>query len=299
MNIRLLSAFTILLLSLGATNLYSAATDAAVSDTAPAAASLPAPAAEEKPDPAVVADLNDLITRINVKINQDKMSETDYADNLKEFDNLLIKHQKAPVEARVQILLQKAILYMEVLRLPEKALPVFQQIKKDFPSIQISGSTDEVIAEVQEQADKKKIRDALVDVSFPDFSEKDLGGNALSISKYKGKVVLLDFWATWCPPCVASVPEIQKVYDKYHSKGFEVVGVSLDDEKGDLEKFVKQRKLPWPQVFAGQRFDNKLAVKYGVAFAPTTFLIGKDGKVIKQLLNGRDDLDKEVAAALK
>jgi len=275
---------------LGNPNLYSAETNAAGPTAAPSA-----PSASHI---AVVNDLNDLITRVKEKVAQHKQNEADYADNFKELDALLVKHKNADPDDRVEILLQKGIIYLEVLEDPIKALPVFQQVKTDFPSIQLNGNTDELLAAVKEMADKKKIRDALVGVPFPDFDEKDIQGNALSISKYKGKVVLLDFWATWCPPCVREVPDIQKLYNKYHDQGFEVVGISLDEEKDALEKFVKQRKMPWPQIFAGNRFENKLAVKYGIAFAPSTFLIGRDGKVINQVM-GTEDLDQQIASALK
>ena len=94
------------------------------------------------------------------------------------------------------------------------------------------------------------------------------------------------------------MPDIQKLYNKYHSQGFEIVGISLDEEKEALENFVKQRKMPWPQIFAGNRFENKLSIKYGIAFAPSTFLIGRDGKVVKQVM-GTEELDKELQSALK
>ena len=291
MNKRVFFALTILLMPfLGNPNLYAAEANAGETNAVAAA--------PDASHAAVVSDLNALITRINEKILQQKHSETDYTDNIKEFDALLAKHKNADVEDRVNIIMQKGLIYMQVLEDPVKALPIFQQIKTDYPSIQLNGDTDGFLAAIKEMADKKTIRDALVGVPFPDFNEKDLEGKDLSVAKYKGKVVLLDFWATWCPPCVMAVPEIQKVYNKYHDNGFEVVGISLDVDKGDLEKFVKQRKMLWPQVFAGNRFDNKLAIKYGVAFAPTTFLVGRDGKVIKQLM-GTGDLDQEIASALK
>ena len=111
-------------------------------------------------------------------------------------------------------------------------------------------------------------------------------------------MVLIDFWATWCPPCIAKLPEIQKVYDKYHGKGFEVVGISLDVEKDRLEQFIKQKKMPWPEFFDGKRWENKLAVKYGVDVTPTSYLIGRDGKIIAAL-TGSENLDEEIGKALK
>ena len=99
-------------------------------------------------------------------------------------------------------------------------------------------------------------------------------------------------------PCIAKLPEIQDAYNKFHDQGFEIVGVSLDDEKGRLEQFIKEKKMPWPQFFDGKRWENKLAVKYGVDSTPTTYLLDRNGKVITKL-TGSEDLNTEIAEALK
>ena len=113
---------------------------------------------------------------------------------------------------------------------------------------------------------------------FP-FKAIDLNGRALSLDNYKGRVVLLDFWATWCGPCVGELPETRVVYNKYHAQGFDVVGISLDEKRGDLTAFLKKENLTWPQVFDGKGWDSPLAKQYGVKAIPATFLIGRDGKI--------------------
>jgi thiol-disulfide isomerase/thioredoxin len=133
--------------------------------------------------------------------------------------------------------------------------------------------------------------------AFPDFSEKDLDGKSLSVGNYKGKIVLVDFWATWCGPCVAELPNVLQAYEKYHGKGFEVIGISLDSNKDKLTSFVKDRKMPWPQFFDGAGWKNKLAQRYNVRSIPATYLIGKDGKIIAQNLRG-PALEAAVAKAL-
>jgi thiol-disulfide isomerase/thioredoxin len=108
---------------------------------------------------------------------------------------------------------------------------------------------------------------------------KDLSGKTVSWKGYKGKVVLLDFWATWCGPCVAELPNVLENYQIYHQAGFEILGVSLDEDKAALETFVKERKLPYPTLFDGAGWKNADATTYGIQAIPFSLLIGKDGKI--------------------
>lgn len=247
---------------------------------------------------AVQADLKDLVGRINTKLQSGKNSESDLADELKEFDALMAKHKDVPQAARAQILIAKAQLYMQVLDEPDKALEIFKQIKKDYPTFQARGSIDEVINSLQAAVDRKNIRDTLAPGKpFPDFNVKDVDGKPMAVSAYKGKVVLVDFWATWCGPCLMELPHIQKAYDDFHDKGFEVLGVSLDENKDRLQQFVKEKKMPWPQFFDGKKWENELAVKYGVDAIPAGYLLDRDGKIIAKLQSG-EDLDGEISKAL-
>jgi len=120
-----------------------------------------------------------------------------------------------------------------------------------------------------------------------------LQGEEIDLTAMKGKVILIDFWATWCGPCIAELPHLQKAYAKYHDQGFEIIGVSLDKQadQAKLETFIKQKEMTWPQHFDGKGGNNEFAVKFGVSSIPSTYLIGKDGKVIATNLRG-DALDK-------
>lgn len=133
--------------------------------------------------------------------------------------------------------------------------------------------------------------------AFPDFAETDLDGKPMSVGNFKGKIVLVDFWATWCGPCVGELPNVLKAYEKFHGKGFEIVGISLDSDKGKLTSFIKEKNMPWQQFFDGGGWKNKVSQHYSVNSIPATYLVGKDGKIIAANLRG-EALDQALAKAL-
>ena len=103
-------------------------------------------------------------------------------------------------------------------------------------------------------------------------------GREANLTKLRGKVVLVDFWATWCGPCVKEIPNVKAAYDKFHGQGFEVIGISCDTDKERLNKFLKEKGILWPQYFDGkQQGDNKFTVEFGVDGIPHMFLVDKKG----------------------
>jgi len=239
-----------------------------------------------------------LVEKINAKLKSGKTNEADFADNLKEFDVLLAEHKGEKALDLAEVPRMKAQFYLVVLNNPGKAVDVFKQIKHDFPEVQINGNTDATISSLEKTAAIQKIQRSLVEgAPFPDFDEKDTTGKPLSIASYKGKVVLVDFWATWCGPCRAELPNVIATYKKYHNQGFEIIGVSLDQDQAKLTGFTKSMNMPWPQFFDGQGWQNKLAVKYGIESIPATYLLDGNGKIIDRDLRG-DELMQAVAKAL-
>jgi len=132
---------------------------------------------------------------------------------------------------------------------------------------------------------------------LPDFNESDRNGYPLSVSGARGKVVLVDFWATWCNPCRHEMPNVIAAYQKYHALGFDVIGVSLDQDSDQLANFTAEQGMPWPEFFDGQGWENKLAQKYGVRSIPSNFLLDRNGIIIGKSLRGAA-LDQAVNAAL-
>ena len=120
----------------------------------------------------------------------------------------------------------------------------------------------------------------------PDFSVKDSDGNDLSLSSLKGKIVLLDFWASWCAPCRDELPNVEQAFKDYAEQGLVVIGIDLDRNEGAFTGAVSYFGLTYPQVFDGA--DNKVSGLYRVTGIPMSYLIDRDGIIHGKSLRGND-----------
>lgn len=127
----------------------------------------------------------------------------------------------------------------------------------------------------------------------PKFTQNDTEGNPISLEDFKGKVVLLDFWASWCGPCRRENPNVVKVYEQYKDKGFEILGVSLDKDKGRWVDAIAKDNLTWPQVSDLKGWSNEVGKMYGVSSIPHTVLIDEEGKILALKLRG-EALEKKL-----
>ncbi len=150
-------------------------------------------------------------------------------------------------------------------------------------------------------AEKKPIK-VFVDTSTlkpaPDFAVTDLQGNQKTMADYAGKIVILDFWATWCGPCKMEIPHFIKLYDEYRAQGLEIVGVSLDAGGAkDVEPFARAKKINYPMLLG----NNKIVSDYGgVRGIPTAFVITQDGKIYRKYVGYRapDVFESDIRALL-
>jgi thiol-disulfide isomerase/thioredoxin len=130
----------------------------------------------------------------------------------------------------------------------------------------------------------------------PELTVKDLNGKTVSLSDYRGKVILLEFWATWCPPCVELIPVLEELYNKYKTKGFVILSIASEDEGEEAVKtFVKEIGLTYPVFIAnGDTIRN-----YGISGIPISFLIDKDGRIVNKHVGYTPDIKQELLTEIK
>lgn len=175
----------------------------------------------------------------------------------------------------------------------EKTVATAEQVFKTFtPEIQAT-ENGKTIQEFIAAHYRLKIGGAA-----PAFTQVNPAGKPVSLAAYKGKIVLIDFWASWCSPCRQEIPNLVTQYKQYKDKGFEILSVSLDNSRDKWLKAVQQEGMAWPQVCDLNGQNNSVAKLYGVSAIPATFLVDRNGNLIQTGLRG-EDLNKKLAELFK
>jgi thiol-disulfide isomerase/thioredoxin len=164
-------------------------------------------------------------------------------------------------------------------------------------ALKLSTDKDEQVAEEAKSAlasakMKRELQAVPLELKFT-----AIDGTKVDIAKLRGKVVLIDFWATWCGPCMEDLPEVKKTYESLHARGLEIVGISLDEDRHDLVAALKKKEISWPQHFDGKSFEGALAKRFNITGIPTMWLLDKKGRVTDFGAGGAD-LGKKIEKML-
>jgi thiol-disulfide isomerase/thioredoxin len=217
-------------------------------------------------------------------------------------EEVVQKSKDKSTQGRAMLLMAKAItdeLDNPQIKLPEakkltaKAIGIYERIVKDYGDINFTGK-----GTLGEMAAKELIvlKTLSVGAKLPDVVSTDLQGKKVKISDYRGKVVVLDIWATWCPPCRAMIPHERELVKRLEKEPFVLISVSADNDQETLEKFLEKEPMPWVHWYSGPK--SKLMDDLNIRFFPTIFILDADGVIRYRNLRGKE-MDEAVDTLLE
>ncbi|HZC58361.1 MAG TPA: TlpA disulfide reductase family protein [Chthoniobacterales bacterium] len=219
---------------------------------------------------------NDASLPANLRCEAEQIIIMQWLDNP---DLIVTSDQASAIENRIVELLQKN---------PQEPRAVTFQLAR--AGLMLHFDHDKGIARLQELAessDRNLAEGAAVQLTKVqiigrplDLQFETIDGSSVDLAGLRGKVVLIDFWASWCPDCIRETPTVRSVYQKYKDKGFAVIGISLDKDRQAMSNYIAKKLIPWPQYFDGKGWGNDFATRFGVRAIPELWLINQRGEVV-------------------
>jgi thiol-disulfide isomerase/thioredoxin len=202
-----------------------------------------------------------------------KLQSADYRNAINDVEEFLRANPKN--ELAPQLLAMTAMREKD----KEKQLAIYRRIIADFPHSQSAKSAEGQIRQVEGIGKP-------FDLAFTDA----VTDKPVSMKELQGKVVVIDFWATWCGPCVAEMPRMKELYSKFHDQGVEFIGISLDQPGSGLDKlkkFVEENEIPWPQYYQGQGWQSDFSGSWGINAIPALFVVDASGNLVSTEARGK------------
>jgi thiol-disulfide isomerase/thioredoxin len=203
-----------------------------------------------------------------------------------EMDNFMFKFPEENKEAFISLILLESRFQSPKFNLVE-VKKIFNSFSDDLKSNKIGKSIQEKLKMI-EKNNKIKPETALIGKVAPDFSAKNPQGQLVSLKQSLGKVTIIDFWASWCGPCRAENPNVVALYNELHSKGLNIIGVSLDEDLNKWNEAIAKDKITWTQVSNLKKWKDPIAISYGIEQIPTTFILDSNGIIIEKDLRGEE-----------
>ncbi len=257
------------------------------------------------------AELDTLVERIKTKIKGGTRTAEGLATELAEFDKLAAKYREPTNEDGAKIAFMRAALYGQVIGDTDKMTELMKQLQKDFPTTQAGQAAGGALEQMEQEAQKEKVAATLVGKAAPELHFKWATREGLkTLSDLKGKVVVLDFWATWCGPCVRSFPDVAELTEHYRGMDVVVVGVTsiqgsitgLEPQKIDtqgnpekemalMKDYIAAKKITWHIAFSEEEVFNPA---YAISGIPHMVIIAPDGTVRHRGLHPAEPLADKV-----